>query len=118
MHWYLHLSQGVVPTCFLLLGGGLGISAQQDGSPEPLVELLLCAQKARHQEVKQRPQLQNIVLIKGRPSEIILYKTVLSQQTDLYRGAREDESVVGANLFDGLCDLRHTKCAMLKTIMQ
>lgn len=49
-------------TCFLLSGGALGLTGQKDGFAVPGLELLLCTQKARHQEVKQRPEVKDIVL--------------------------------------------------------
>ena len=49
-------------TCFLFLGGGLGIAAEEDGLAKSLKKLLLRSQKAWHQEIKERPQLQDIVL--------------------------------------------------------
>ena len=49
-------------TCFLFLGGRFSISALDDGLAKSLIELLFCPQEPREQEVKQRPQLQHIVL--------------------------------------------------------
>lgn len=50
------------PTCFLFSGRALGISASKDGLSVTGGKLALCTQKAWHQEVKERPQLQDIIL--------------------------------------------------------
>lgn len=49
-------------TRLLLLWGRLCLSAEDDGSAKASVELTLRAKKAGHEEVKQRPQLKDIVL--------------------------------------------------------
>ena len=49
-------------TCFLLLGRTLWITTRQNRLAVTCCELLLCTKEPRHQEVKQGPQLQHIVL--------------------------------------------------------
>ena len=49
-------------TGLLLPGGALCVAAGQDGLAVAGSKLSLCAQEARHEEVKQRPQLQHVVL--------------------------------------------------------
>lgn len=49
-------------TCLLLSWRTFGITTGQDGFPVTGSELALCSQEARHEEVKQRPELQDVVL--------------------------------------------------------
>ena len=52
-------------TCFLLLGRTLWITTRQNRLAVTCRELLLCSKETRHQEVKQWPQLQHIVLYRS-----------------------------------------------------
>ncbi|KAH3747368.1 hypothetical protein DPMN_181793 [Dreissena polymorpha] len=52
-------------TCFLLLRGALSLSAGKDWFPVACLELLLCAQEAWNQEVKEGPEVQDVVLYWG-----------------------------------------------------
>lgn len=78
-------------TSFLLGGRALGVAGGQDGSTVLGSKLALRAQEPRHQEVKQRPQLQHIVL---------------------YRRPRQDQAVVRRQLLDSfrrLKKIQHVK---------
>lgn len=66
-------------TSFLLGGRALGVAGGQDGSTVLGSKLALRAQEPWHQEVKQGPQLQHIVL---------------------YRRPRQDQAVVRRQLLD------------------
>lgn len=55
-------------TCLLLPGGAFSIAAGQDGLPVASGELAFRSEEARHEEVKQRPQLQDVVLRRDNTS--------------------------------------------------
>ena len=70
-------------TCFLLLGRTLWIATRQNRLAVTCCELLLCPKETRHQEVKQRPQLQHIVLYRSSWQN---EPVVCDQQLDRFRG--------------------------------
>ncbi len=68
-------------SCFLILDRHFGVTAGQNGSTVVLVEGLLSAEEARHEEVEEGPELKDIVLDGS---------------------TREDETVVGLDELHGL----------------
>ena len=78
----------MLPTCFLFLAGALGLPASKDWFPVPRLELLLRAKEAGNQEVKQGPEVEDVILD---------------------RRARQDETVVTLQLLHSLRDLDNTE---------
>lgn len=72
------------PTCFLFPRRTLGVSASKDGLPITGGKLALRTQKAWHQEVKERPQLQDIILERRQDERIrgfspLLFSTLVEE---------------------------------------
>lgn len=65
-------------TCFLLLCWTLWITTGKDWLAVACRKLLLCAKETRHQEVKQWPQLQHIILYwSARQNETVICDQLL-----------------------------------------
>lgn len=92
-------------TCLLLPGGAFSIAAGQDGFPVASGKLAFCPEEARHEEVKQRPQLQDVVLRRDDTSDKRTRESEVHHAEEnaahLDGRSRQDDAEICGQLLDG-----------------